>query len=126
METLQKLQEQEKKAQRKLLSIRHKMDEIKEKDVLPSVKKQYEGKYFKYRNSFSCPKAEKDYWYIYHHVTSVEHTSLFQCKSFQTDKDGKITIELKNDVFVGRLNIPITKREFDKAWGKLINKLTTP
>jgi hypothetical protein len=56
--------------------------------------KKLVGKCFKYKNSYSSPEKESDYWYLYRKVLRIadEHPFIVSF-DFQTDKDGKISIE---------------------------------
>lgn len=76
------------------------------------------GKCFKYRNCYSCPKEPSDYWWMYTKVVSVgEYWPV--AFEFQTDRDGRITVE-KKECF-HRLDgyDEITAKEFNAAWRKV-------
>lgn len=89
--------------------------------------KKLEGKYYKEKNYFSCPKKKSDYWWMYIKVCKVEKDNLYlainnvvlakvECLRFQTDNYGTITIETKKNIYGNSLGKEITKKEFDKAF----------
>jgi len=53
------------------------------------------GRYFKFRNSYSLPKTEADYWWLYAYIETVDD-GVAQAIMFQTDRDGKIEIESRS------------------------------
>lgn len=73
--------------------------EIQERRDLEREKefKKYVGKYYKYKNSYSCPQTEEDYWWTYTYVKELKDNGLIVF-SVQTDKYGKITIEDNNNI----------------------------
>jgi hypothetical protein len=75
------------------------------------------GKCFKYRNSYSCPQGDKDRWWLYAKVISVDARGEVKAFQFQTDKYGKLAIEASYRIThsLGGY-IPITAGEFNKAW----------
>lgn len=81
-------------------------------------RKKLIGKCFKYRNSYSMPQKDSDYWPIYVKVVGADG---YRCRAFtfQTDKDGKIKIE-PQDYFSARDGYkPITAAEFNREWKAL-------
>lgn len=74
------------------------------------------GKCFRYRNSYSCPTKPEDYWFMYVKVIAAKdgQVSVFQ---FQTDKDGKFSIDPINRYCSLNENYrPITEKQFAAAW----------
>lgn len=51
------------------------------------------GSCFRYRNCYSCPKDDSDYWFAYKMVTGLDEFGNPEGVMFQIDKDGKIEIE---------------------------------
>ena len=93
--------------QRKLNALRDKEASAKAVSLL--------GKHYKYRNCYSCPQTDADYWWLYVKVTGIRGTSA-AAFSFQTDKDGKLEIET-NEWFSGSSGYTeITAKEFNSAW----------
>lgn len=83
------------------------------------------GKCFKYRNSYSCPRSDEDYWWMYLKVLGASGTSL-QIWCFDTDKYGKIQIEPDSRIAheciqIGYHEIPLS--EFNAAWQATMEKL---
>lgn len=102
---------------------------VEELNILERQKKEEEnsklvGKYFKYRNSYSCPESDKDRWWIYRHVISMNDNELSGV-TFGTDMYGKVEIE--------RGAIPsyltgwteIEEAEYLEAWEGLISDIGT-
>lgn len=52
------------------------------------------GKMYRYRNSYSCPEDEADYWQLYTKVLSSNDHGSLSVLNFQTDKDGRAEIEI--------------------------------
>lgn len=50
------------------------------------------GKCYRYRNSFSCPEGDADYWWLYMKLTGLDDMGTLIAHTFQTDKTGKIEI----------------------------------
>lgn len=83
---------------------------------------KYVGSYFKYKNSYSSPENENDYWWLYIYVKEIKNNDLIVV-SFQTDKDGKIIVD-PNDYWHHDDNyIECSQKEFDTQWNKMIKKL---
>jgi hypothetical protein len=75
------------------------------------------GKCFRYRNSYSLPKTERDYWWTYRKVTALGAHGRLRYFEFQTDKNGAITIEPTGSF--GTVSggwSPIPEAQFDRAW----------
>lgn len=99
----------------------------------PIFKKKYEGKYFKRRNSYSCPEKKSDYWWTYCKVTEIKPSDIYQGHncilskfdgySFEIDKDGNIRITQEKYGYTHMLGQEISEKEFNDAWNKMINKI---
>jgi len=102
--------------------------EIQEKQNTKKNKemKRFIGKYYKYRNCYSYPQEEKDYWWLYLYVTKVEDGCLHVFE-FQKDSCGKITIE--DNARMGAIYekyIECTVEEFYGAWKDLMDNINLP
>lgn len=97
-------------------------------------KRQFEGKFFKLRNNYSCPETKEDYWFLYTHITSITEESLYascdgrvlcHCNgwSFQTDKYGNISISKVENGYTHSVGKEITKKEFDSAYELMLSKI---
>jgi hypothetical protein len=96
--------------------------------------KKLEGKYFKYKNCYSCPQKKSDYWWLYSKVVTVEKENLYKsgenvlatctCWGFQTDKNGMININPIYETYTHSLGVEISKSEFEKAWKATLNELS--
>jgi len=96
--------------------------------------KKLEGKYFKYKNSYSCPEKPSDYWFLYTKITEIKPDDVYNTRgngvachfkgwSFQTDKYANISVEKKKTGYVHSLGQEITENEFHSAWDKIIEAL---
>lgn len=122
---IQELQQQEIKAASKLNSIRNQISKIENEEMLPAYKKKYEGKYFKYKNCYSCPKDESERWWMYVKIEKVTQLRWMQGFTFQTDKDGKVTIEQERALSESSCQVAITKKEFDAAYKRMLKRIGT-
>lgn len=74
------------------------------------------GKCFKYRNSYSCPQTEADYWYMYARIVDVGDSRL-KLFRFQLDSTGKFEVERYAEVpCLTESYVPIGAREFLDVW----------
>src|SRR5690606_37177341 len=53
------------------------------------------GRMYRYRNSYSCPQSEDDYWWTYRKVLSVDDDGYCRCLEFHIDRDGKASIHME-------------------------------
>jgi hypothetical protein len=85
------------------------------------------GRCFRYRNCYSCPQSEADYWWLYLRVTDMNEHGSLQGWSFQTDKDGRVSVWAREHILSelvssdGYKEIP--QAEFDRAYGDLLRGL---
>lgn len=103
-----------KNLQRKLNVARQYLQQHVTKRELPKLKKQYEGKYFKYRNNYSCPERESDYWFMYRKVMKVIDERNVDVITFQMDKYKKISIE-RQETYIENLGVEISEAEYKLA-----------
>lgn len=73
------------------------------------------GRFFKYRNCYSCPETESDYWWIYRKVTGVSE-GMLETFEFAKDKDGKMSVELDGACTIHSSWREIDAKEFAAAW----------
>lgn len=92
-------------------AIRDRFDEMELQLQLPKLKKKYLGKYFKFRNSYG---SDREGWWLYLFVKSIDATYHGRGCSFQTDIHGKSEFELDAYISFGNL-IEITDEEYTKA-----------
>lgn len=114
-----KAREKYEKARRLLANLEY---EHKRTLVIPKHKKLL-GTYWKYKNCYSCPNNESDYWFLFRRVESISGYELL-CSEFQVDKYGKLEIELShrtitNDGEMGSNWIKITHKEWKKEVRKI-------
>ncbi|KKM59287.1 hypothetical protein LCGC14_1548290 [marine sediment metagenome] len=104
----------------RIIAIAH--DELSTIDVKKKLKENTKliGKCFKYRNSYSAPEEESDYWWLYYKVISVNRHGICMAMRFQTDKHGRIEIEKERYFVLSDRYIKITEEEFEDAWDNLL------
>ena len=125
-QTLNELTEMRDRLITRLNDLSKSEDRVINKELLPRLKKQFVGKYFRFSNSFGG--ATKD-WYLYSKVTDVTHVSRhhdgrlsieLKCIRFQKDCNGTITIDTETREYAHNLYQEITESTFNKAWDKII------
>jgi hypothetical protein len=97
-------------------------DEIQKREELKKEKalKEFIGKCYKYRNCYSCPQEEKDYWWLYIYVKEIKDGYL-TCQTFQKDSDGKIMIDLNSEMHsIDNNYILCSKEEFDSSFERIM------
>jgi hypothetical protein len=107
---------QKQKLQEQIAKLRAEYHSIDEREKRQANLK-FVGKYFKFKNCYSCPEGEKDYWTGYTKVLKLDGIGL-RCTQFEIDQSGKAW--MTSNMFrmdVGTEN-QITKREYDKAVAK--------
>lgn len=86
--------------------------------------KKYVGTYWKYRNNYSCPDGESDYWWAYRKLTSIDMDGgHFLATSFQTDKNGWHRIEVDEYCSGPSSWEPCSKAEYERAFKTLADKI---
>jgi hypothetical protein len=75
------------------------------------------GKCFKYRNCYSCPEKESDYWWLYVRVLSVDTDGYASGVSFQHDSRGHLEIKPEVSAWIDKNGgyVPITFLEWHAA-----------
>lgn len=73
---------------------------------------KYVGRFFKYRNCYSCPVDESEYWWLYAQATVADDWGNLTGWGFQTDKDGKVEIDRQVTLYIGNGWNEITAAEF--------------
>ncbi len=98
--------------QKEIILLKNKIDDIENKMLVPELKKRYVGKYFKYRNNYSCPQTEKDYWWLYSQVIGVIGKDQCIVNSFEFDSEGQIRINTQKNISIYLLGQETTKKDF--------------
>jgi len=94
--------------------------------------KQYEGRFFKTRNHYSCPEKPSDYWWYYTKVTEITPEDVydtlgngaachFKGWSFEDTKGGDVFISKNKQGYIHSLGKEITEAEFNEAWNKMVD-----
>lgn len=128
-QTLNELTEMRDRLITRLNALSKSEDRVINKELLPSLKKQFVGKYFRFSNSFGG--ATKS-WYLYIKVLDVTHVSRrnngtlsieLKCIRFQKNCNGTITIDTESREYSHNLYQEITETTFNKAWDKIITDI---
>jgi hypothetical protein len=90
---------------------------------LPALQKKWMGKCFKYHNSYSCT-TDEDKWWVYAKITRVTDAHEFEATEFQDDKQGEMHLRT-NRYFSSDGWISITEEEYQSAWLKFMDKVTS-
>lgn len=95
---------------------RHLVDDLKTEQLIPELKKEYEGKCFKEVNSYGCGSDKGD-WFIYYFVKKV--TSDRSCEAVTVQLEPYGTLELHNErhLPISMCTNEISKEEFLSAVG---------
>lgn len=81
------------------------------------------GKHFRYRNCYSCPETDADYWWLYIKVTHLDESGHPYGVSFQTDKCGKVEVEKRTCYLSGGNYQPISAAEFNRARSAMLRRV---
>lgn len=92
-------------------------------DARQEENSQYVNCCFRYRNNFSSPQSDADYWFVWSMVTGLDDDGNMVGIRFQSDKNGTIKIEQGriNQVTLGEIAIV---KEFWLAWKEMQTQLT--
>lgn len=85
------------------------------------------GKYFKYRNSYSAPCSDKDYWWIYGKLIRTMNKNCIML-TFQIDCNGQIIIEAEDSTSCPEPNSgweEISLKEWNEAVQTLLKRINT-
>jgi hypothetical protein len=107
---LEDLIQQEKDAKNKAIQLRFEIESIKEKIQIPSIKEKFEGKYWKFENSYDGKP-----WWVYSHCIEVKSHTVAIFNSFECDEDGTWEFEVLKEHGLYRCQEEITKEEYNKA-----------
>lgn len=88
---------------------------------LPKMRKQV-GKCYKYRNCYSCPQYDADYWWLYIKVIGVDDGAyvILECERAGYRRAKIAERAVGADFTAGSRYIPITPEEFSEAAGDLL------
>lgn len=102
------------KLQTIMCNARLKLMKIEERERIKEAK-QHLGRFYKYRNCYSCPNGDSDYWWMFRKITGMDKYGNLTSLSFQKDKNGKLEIDtMKRSYITGWTEI--TKDEYYTAW----------
>lgn len=104
------------KQRRKIQETINKLEQDEFEQVeLPKLKKML-NKCFKYKNSYSCPQTESDYWWKYFRVLSVDKDGVMRCLCFEQDCHGVFTMEVNKTFIYHEGIISISAQELLDAY----------
>lgn len=81
------------------------------------------GKCYKYRNCYSSPQSEKDYWWMYSLVLGLNDRGMPEAFVFQKDTYGRITIEPKASFLMSEQQVEIPSGKLTEAWFQMLNEV---
>jgi ribosomal protein L35AE/L33A len=84
----------------------------------------YVGRYFRYKNSYSCPESEDEKWWIYSHVIGITQGGNLRVVRFEDDKSGRIEIGIGIGTTTTSLQEEITEEVYEAAREALLTRLT--
>lgn len=117
MPTLEELKEQLTTKEKERVQILNKIDKAERTELEPELKKRFEGKFFKYRNSYGSGGK----WWLYAHCTAVKHpfiiSNTFQICTYG-NADFKVGDKSSMRHFQNDGYKQITKAEYKKAFTK--------
>lgn len=108
MQTLEELKVEASKIGAKISKIEH--------ESRTETNRQHVGRYFKYRNCYSCPEKPSDYWWHYVKVQKVDDAGMLTVFMFETDKYGKTSTGVDEHRYHLDDYMPCPAAEFNKAW----------
>ena len=95
--------------------IRDQIHEIEHKEFVKE-KRDIVGKCFKFKNSYSCPETEADYWWAYKRITGLDKSAnCFTSFSFEIDRDGNCSTNVRAFDMLSEWK-PCTEEEYLQAW----------
>jgi len=109
------------KLDQKIKKLRQELSDLRDAENKAKNKK-FVGQCFRYRNSYSCPETEEDFWWMYIKVLKVD--SQIHCFLFQIKKNGEVEIAPNhnlwnlNDINNTTKYERISETVFQKEWGK--------
>jgi hypothetical protein len=81
------------------------------------------GKCFKYRNSYSCPTQEEDYWWIYSKVIGLTDDGCLRVWHFQKDRSGEFMVNPNSLEYGMENHTEIPEIEFYEAWNNFLGDI---
>jgi hypothetical protein len=106
-----------KKAQLKLNDLREQIEEAENKKAIPELRKRYEGKFFKYRNS--CSGEEK--WWFYSFCKKIKSKTYAEGDCFEaTPYENKFQFD--HDLHYFMFETEITEQEYMNALTDFLSK----
>ena len=84
------------------------------------------GLCYVYRNCYSCPEGPQDYWLLYSKVTGIDDDGFLEVLQFQTDIDGKTTIETQKYLTPDTICLgePLSDAAFNQASKELLGAVS--
>lgn len=100
---------------------REKMQKKMLREQLPALRKKYEGKCFKFRDSYGSGEE----WWLYYRVLKVRDLRYCACVSFQSTSLSVLEVNKNNILPLGMLDdaIPITRHEYNTALRSFYKKI---
>lgn len=79
---------------------------------------------FRYRNNYSCPEKDSDYWWMYAKVIKIAKDGRLTLFQFQIDRYGNFDCRPAEDVFrITDGYQPLSAKKFNAAWKHFASKM---
>lgn len=104
----------QKRLQKEAREIRDILDDREQKKRIPKLRKQYEGRFFVYMNSFGSGER----WPLYTHCIKISEGPRMTYRSFQTDSLGVCELKFQDSFFLHEhlFQSEISKEEYTAAY----------
>jgi hypothetical protein len=110
-----------KKLQRQSREVQERIWEIENAEAEKETA-EYVGRFFKARNSYSCPEKPSDYWWLYFKVTGFEGRFVTGFE-FQRDKGGRSWSDPNVHRVIYSDHIEISQSDWNRQWRSFLAKL---
>lgn len=106
------------------------LEEKERTDKLWPIWKKRHNTYWKFKNSYSCPETESDYWYMYRRITNPTPDGRMDAMEFQICRRGILSVQEHKDApWMLQTDgwVPSTEAEWKKAAaaaGEMVGKLS--
>lgn len=86
---------------------------------------KFVGKAYRFKNCYSCPSSEADYWWSYSKVLKVGEDGRLCAVGFEVDCNGEVCV--RSNIEYGWTRFldmeKITDEELRRAWQKLVDRV---
>ena len=116
------LEQQLQDANNLVQTLRRKVEDERDERDIPVLREKYEGKYFKYKNSYGVGSGN-EYWFIYSYCHEIKSTYRGVFSTFEIIPNEGCKISIKQDQCYFLCQTEIPKDEYDVELAKLTNQI---